>query len=308
MIKRYPILLGLVFLLFVSILRGQEIQTFTWADFDLKNQVKFCLVSTAYGKEEFDFNKKGLLTKSVTRYNDTDYDVVHYKYKDGELVEKRSESYRNNIFDPSTSIAHFYQIDSTENLKIQERIFSYEKEFLDEYVYEYDESGDLVSIRRTNKDETDITQIEHKKYKGEYTVTYLSNGIPLKSVRTSTLRPKNKPPQKIVLTKEYLNGEANYAFEEVFGMDGKLMAQQEFKYNLNQAEFEPTVRITYIYDDKDMLVAEITKSGNEINEKEFIYQYDNEENGNWIKQIVTPDNTYTTRKITYYDPEPKPVE
>ena len=55
-------------------------------------------------------NKNGLLTKSVTRYNDTDYDVTYYKYAEGERsIEKRSETYRDNKFDPSTSIANFYE-------------------------------------------------------------------------------------------------------------------------------------------------------------------------------------------------------
>ncbi|APQ18536.1 hypothetical protein [Maribacter hydrothermalis] len=304
--KKYLLVILLVPM--ISILKGQEIQIFTRADFDLKENVKFCLVSTDYGKEEYDFNKKGLLTKSVTRYNATDYDVVYYKYLNGELAEKRSESYRNNAFDPSTSIAHFYQIDSTENVKIQERIFSYDKEFLDEYVYEYDKSGDLTSIRRTNNDGIDVTLVEHKKFKGEYTITYLLNGAPLKSIRTSTLKPKNKPEQKIVLTKEFLKGEANYAFEEVFSSNGRLMAQQEFEYNTANEKFEPTVRTTYMYDENDMLVAEIAKTKLETTKKEYIYQYDQEGKGNWIKQIVTPDNTYTTRKITYYPKETIVVE
>jgi YD repeat-containing protein len=308
MIRKFIQNLLVGFLFFTAIANAQEIQTFTLADFDLRHNVKYCLVSTDYGKEEYDFNKKGFLTKSVTRYNDKDYDVVYYQYKDGELAEKRSESYRNNTFDPSTSIAHFYQIDSTENLKIQERIFSYDKEFLDEYIYEYDDSGDLASIRRTNNDGTDITQVEHKKFNGEYTVTYLLNEIPVKSVRTSTLKFKNKPTQKIVLTKEFLKGQGNYAFEEVFDMDGKLMAQQEFEFNVQEEKFEPTIRTTYEYDDKGRLIAEIAKSGNGISEKEYLYQYDKEEDGNWIKQIVTPDNTYTTRKITYYKLEPKVAE
>ncbi|MDO1499606.1 hypothetical protein Q2T40_05445 [Winogradskyella maritima] len=110
------------------------------------------------------------LQKSVTRYNAEDYDVVYYKYKNNHLIEKRfGNPIRNNVFDPNTSIAHFYQIDSTENLKIQERIFSYDKQFLEEYIYEYDEAGDISSIRRTNNDGTDITQVEHKKINGEYT-------------------------------------------------------------------------------------------------------------------------------------------
>ncbi|MEP2239203.1 MAG: hypothetical protein ABJI22_12640 [Maribacter sp.] len=308
MVKKRHFLFLSVFIAAFSIVNGQEIQIFTLEDFDLKGDVKFCLVSTDYGKEEYDFNKNGLLTKSVTRYNEADYDVVYYKYSNGELLEKRAESYRNNTFDPSTSIAHFYEIDSTDNFKIQERIFSYDKEFLDQYIYGYDEYGDLASIERTNNDGTDITQVEHKKFKGENTVTYLLNEEPLKSIRTSILKPINKPAQRVVLTKEYLNGEESNAFEEVFSMDGKLMAQQEFEYNSELKKFEPTTRTSYEYDEKGMLVTETAKRGAGIIKKEYIYQYDNSEVGNWIKQIVTPDNTYTTRKITYYTADKEIVE
>jgi len=305
MMRKYFQTLFVVFISVVGLMQGQEIQIFTVEDFDLLGDVKSCSVSTDYGKEEYDFNKNGLLTKSVTRYNEQDYDAVYYKYSNGELLEKRSESYRNNIFDASTSIAHFYEIDSTDNLKIQERIFSYEGQFLDEYIYSYSEFGDLIIIKRTNNDGTDITQIEHEKFKSENTVTYLMNDVPLKSIRTSTLKPKNKPVQKVVLTKEYLNGEENFAFEEIFSLEGRLMAKQEFEYNTKAKKFEPTTRTTYEYDENGMLVAEIAKRGAGIIKKEYIYQFDDSELGNWIKQIVTPDNTYTTRKITYYKAETK---
>ncbi|WP_437372193.1 hypothetical protein [Maribacter litoralis] len=308
MIRNYFQTFFTVFISVLGTIQGQEIQIFTVEDFDLMGDVKKCLVSTDYGKEEYDFNKNGLLTKSVTRYNEQDYDVVYYKYSKGELLEKRSESYRNNTFDASTSIAHFYEIDSTDNIKIQERIFSYDKQFIDEYIYYFDEFGDIISIKRTNNDGTDITQVEHKKFKGENTVTYLLNDLPIKSIRTSTLKPKNKPAQNVVLTKEYLNGEENFAFEEVYSLDGKLMAQQEFEYDTSAKKFVPTTRTTYEYDQKGMLVAETAKKGAGIIKKEYIYQYDNSEVGNWVKQIVTPDNTYTTRKISYYPPQLKTDE
>ncbi|VXC04464.1 hypothetical protein [Maribacter litoralis] len=308
MIRNYFQTFFTVFISVLGTIQGQEIQILTVEDFDLMGDVKKCLVSTDYGKEEYDFNKNGLLTKSVTRYNEQDYDVVYYKYSKGELLEKRSESYRNNTFDASTSIAHFYEIDSTDNIKIQERIFSYDKQFIDEYIYYYDEFGDIISIKRTNNDGTDVTQVEHKKFKGENTVTYLLNDLPIKSIRTSTLKPKNKPAQNVVLTKEYLNGEENFAFEEVYSLDGKLMAQQEFEYDTSAKKFVPTTRTTYEYDQKGMLVAETAKRGAGIIKKEYIYQYDNSEVGNWVKQIVTPDNTYTTRKISYYPPQLKTDE
>ncbi|AZQ58451.1 hypothetical protein EJ994_06380 [Maribacter sp. MJ134] len=303
MVKNYIPQFLFILICLPLVFYAQEVKIFTLKDFDLKDSVKTCLVSTSYGKEEYDFNLKGVLTKSVTRYNEADYDVVYYKYQNDELIEKRSESYRNNTFDPSTSIAHFYKLDTLNNVKVTEKIVSYEEEFLDQYVYHYDDKGDLVKIIRTNNDGIDETLIEYKKYKGEYTVTYLINNEPLKSIRTSQVNKKNGTVQKIVLTKEYLKGEANKAFEEVFNEKGLLVAQQEFEYNIAEKTFVPTKRTTYTYDDNDMLVGEASKNGDEVMKKEYVYQYDREGEGNWIKQIVRPENTYKTRKITYYVPE-----
>ncbi len=303
MVKNYIPQFLFILICLPLVFYAQEVKIFTLKDFDLKDSVKTCLVSTSYGKEEYDFNRKGVLTKSVTRYNEADYDVVYYKYQNDELIEKRSESYRNNIFDPSTSIAHFYKLDTLNNVEVTEKIVSYEEEFLDQYVYHYDDKGDLVKIIRTNNDGIDETLIEYKKYKGEYTVTYLINNEPLKSIRTSQLKKKNGTVQKVVLTKEYLKGEANKAFEEVFNEKGLLVAQQEFEYNIAEKTFVPTKRTIYTYDDNDMLVGEASKNGDEVMKKEYVYQYDREGEGNWIKQIVRPENTYKTRKITYYVPE-----
>lgn len=300
MVKNYPHIFFLVLLALPTTSFTQEIRIFTVSDFDLKDSVKTCLVSTKYGKEEYDFNQRGLLTKSVTRYNESDYDVVYYKYQDSLLVEKRSETYRDNKFDPGTSIAHFFKLDTIGQTKITENIISYDKEFLDQYIYTYDDKGDLTKIVRTNDEGTDETQVEYKKYKGEYTITYLLNDVPLKSIRTS-FQTKNGKKQKIVLTKEFLKGEATKAYEEVFGPNGKLLAQQEFEYDLETKKFVPTLRTTFEYDTNGMLVQEIKRGETILDKKEYIYQYDREGEGNWVKQIVTPENTYTTRKITYYE-------
>lgn len=293
--------------LFLVSLNGnsQEMELFTLEDFDLKHHVKSCLVSTSYGKEEYNFDKLGRLTKAITRFNDADYDLVSYTYKNGELSEKRSESYRDNIFDASTSIAHFYALDTLGTKTITEKIVSYENEFLDKYIYEYDENGDLVKMTRINDEGIDETLVEYKKYKGEFTVTYLVNNVPLKSIRTSTIKKKDGTVQKLVLTKEFLRGEANKAFEEVFDTSGKLLAQQEFEYSKDEKKtFVPTTRTTYAYDDKGMLIQEIAKGKTITETKNYIYQYDNKEKGNWVKQIITPENSYVTRKITYYEKEP----
>lgn len=297
----------LIYILFCSSFFGnsQELELFTLNDFDLKHNVKSCLVSTSYGKEEYSFDTSGRLTKAITRFNDSDYDLVSYTYKNDELSEKRSESYRDNVFDSSTSIAHFYELDTLENKKITEKIVSYENEFLDQYIYEYDEKGDLVKMTRINDEGIDETLVEYKKYKGEFTITYMINNVPLKSIRTSTIKKKNGAVQKVVLTKEFLRGEANKAFEEVFDSTGKLMAQQEFEYSKEEKKtFIPTTRTTYIYDENNMLIQEVAKGVNTTVGKNYIYQFDDKEKGNWVKQIVTPENSYVTRKITYYEEEP----
>ncbi|MFX0558057.1 hypothetical protein ACOCEA_14750 [Maribacter sp. CXY002] len=303
MMKKY----NYIFLFLILIVSGyafsQEVRIFTLQDFDLKDSVKSCLVSTKYGKEEYDFNKKGLLTKSVTRYNENDYDIVFYKYKNGELSEKRSETYRDNVFDPTTSIAHFYTLDTTSNRKITEKIFTYDKEFMDQYIYSYDDNGDLVKMIHTDNEGTDETLVEYKKYKGEYTITYFINNVPLKSIRTSRKRKKDGSFQKIVLTKEFLKGEENIAFEEVYDEKERLTAQQEFDYDEESKSFVPTIRTTYVYDENGMLTEELAKGPQNTDKKEYIYQYDRGGNGNWVKQIVTPENSYTTRKIIYYTTE-----
>lgn len=307
MAKKYLSIILLTLLVSPLFFYAQEVKVFTVKDFDLRDSVKTCLVSTKYGKEEYNFNKEGLLTKSVTRYNDADYDVVIYKYANGELLEKRSETYRDNKFDPSTSIAHFFESDTTSNRKVIEKIISYDKEFLDSYIYHYDDKGDLVRMIRTNNEGTDETLVEYKKYKGEYTVTYLLNEVPLKSIRTST-RKKNGAVQKIVLTKEFLKGEPNRAIEEVFDANDLLIERQEFDYKVTEKKFVPTIRTSYNYDKNGMLESEIIADGKSTEKKEYIYQFDGEEGGNWIKKIIKPDNAYTTRKITYYKTESEKKE
>ncbi len=106
------------------------------------------------------------------------------------------------------------------------------------------------------------------------------------------------------MIKEFLRGEENKAFEEVFDAAGKLIAKQEFEYAEQDNTFMPTIRTTYSYDEKNMLVEEVIKGLNTVEKKSYIYQYDDKEDGNWVKQIITPENSYVTRKITYYEEEP----
>lgn len=305
MVKNYTvtfstIIYALLFLGMVNFVQSQEIKIFTSADFDLKGPVKSCLVSTKYGKESYEFNKDGLLIKSVTQYNDEDYDVTYYKYKESELIEKRFENYRNNVFESSTSYANFYELDTIPVRKITEKIISYDKEFLDRYEYYYNAGNILVKIMRTNTEGNDETLIEYTDHKGEKTQTNSLNGMILKSVRKSDKTNKDKGKQQLILTKRFLNGEPQSAVEAVYNENDKLVAETKFEQNLKKGQFAPTETIVYEYDDKGLLLKTTTKANNKVAVKEFVYQFDNAEDGNWIKEIITPENSYTTRKIVYY--------
>ncbi|MEB8329297.1 hypothetical protein OO009_08000 [Flavobacteriaceae bacterium KMM 6897] len=294
---------GIITLLNVQTLYSQEINIFKYSDFDLKGPVKSCMMITDYGKEEFDFNEAGLLTQSITHYNDDDFDITIYKYADGELKEKRFENYRDGVFDRSTSIANIYTIDTTGTngtKKITEKIISYNKEFLDQYEYYYDEDNQLVKITRTNNDGIDETLIEYSTLKGEHTTSYFLNSVLLKTVRITETNSKTKTYRKIKLVTDYLNGEPNSAKEEIFNAKNKLISETNLVFNDKLNKWAPKETNTYSYNEAGMLLELGTKIGQGTSSKKYIYQFDNTVNSNWVKQIVTPDNTYVTRRIKYF--------
>ena len=223
MMKNYSFLFSLLLfsvgiLITPQLLQAQELKVFSLADFDLTKNVKKCLVITDYGKEEFEFDTTGFLTKSVTRYNDTDYDVTYYKYAGETLKEKRLETYREGNLDKGTSIANIYAIDTTGNKIVTEKIVSYNNEFLDQYEYFFDADEKLVRIKRSNEAGIDETSIAYSYYRGETTKTYFMNEVIQKSIRDSKKR-KGKSTYKIRLTKEYLKGEPNIANEQWYSTD-----------------------------------------------------------------------------------------
>tara|TARA_R110002012_G_scaffold283304_1_gene473520 strand:- start:42491 stop:43360 length:870 start_codon:yes stop_codon:yes gene_type:complete len=279
---------------------GQKAKIFTLADFDLSGPVKTCFVIKDYGKEEFSFNQNGILTKLVTRYNENDYDITYYKYENEAIREKRVEIYRDGTFDKQTSIANIYSVDSIPNgKKITEKIISYANEFLDQYEYSYDVNDKLIQIYRNDGKGIENTKVSYEEVQGETTISYTLDGELQKTIRTSNR--KINPKQKIVLTKQYFEGKLNTATEQVFNEKANLISEQKFVYDLKLNTFVPEEVSRYTYNDLGMLTELKTKKGKVELVKKYIYQYDNGGKGNWVKQIVTPDNTYITRKISYYE-------
>lgn len=294
----------LCFVISTSKSYAQEPKIFTTADYDLKGNVKSCLVITDYGKEAFEFNENGLLTKLTTRYSDTDYDINYFKYEDGQLREKRRENYREDSLDRSTSIANIYSIDTLSGKTITEKIYSYQNEFLDQYKYFYDDEDRLFRIRRSNNEGLDETEVEYESIKEELTQTFILNGSIHRSVRTSVSEQKEVGLLKTVLEKEYLDGEPLKASERVLDTTGKILKEQKFGFDKNKGSFVLEQEIFYSYNEQDLVARKTIKSKDAETSQDYVYQLDGKNYGNWIKQIIMPQNTYTTRKIEYYEDIP----
>ena len=299
MAKLY-LLQSIIFFLALG-LHSQEVQILTLEDFDLKGRVKSCLVITPYGRETFEFSPEGLLTKTITRYNELDQDITDYKFVKGELVERRTESYKNDVLDESTSMANFYTIDTTAQRKVVEKIISYDKQFLEKQEYHYGAQGRLQRIITSNVDGVDETTFEYSPHRDGETVSTFTNGVLEKSVRT-TGKKGPEGGQSSILTKEYLDGQPNRAHEEVFNGKGKIISSEDFLYDFDAKEFVSQKKKYHHYKD-GVLDRVVTKTLTTESVEHYIFQFDAHSPSNWVKQIVTPQNTYTTRVITYYPEE-----
>lgn len=287
---------------FTSVLFSQEIKIFKVDDFDLNGPVESALVITDYGKEEYHFDKKGRLTKAVTRYSDDDYENTFYKYSEGELIEKRVENYRDNTFDPSTSIANFYQIDSMESTRrVVENIVSYEKEPLEKNTYLYDQANALVKIVHTDANGTDEITIDYNRSEEGTVMNKKRNSVLQQSVRTSEI---DSTATEIV-TDKYINGDLTTRKKEVLSQ-GELVSEMHFTWDDTNLKWAPESETNYTYDKDGVLSQTITKRGTMRVAKQYIYQFDGTPSNNWVKEIITPDNSYTTRRIQYFEiPEKK---
>ncbi|WP_373517965.1 hypothetical protein [Pricia sp.] len=309
MSKKYTILFLFLPIALPSLVLSQEIKTFKISDFNLNGNVKSCLVITDYGKEEYYFDTTGRLTKSITRFNEFDYETTYYKYQNKELIEKRVENYRDNAFDKATSLANFYAIDTSANRKVTEKIVSYtNKQLLEQNVYRYNAKGQLIKMTRTDTDGTDENIISHDTIDGKNTVTQTLNEKPLEVVRSWNEESENGTLLTLKTVEKYFDGVLNTKSQEVYNNDKKLISKTDSLFDTPTEKWISQEQISYTYGENGILAKTETNRGNLMITKEYIYQFDGTENNNWVKEIITPDNTYKTRKIKYYEAPKLPKE
>jgi len=281
--------------------RSQDISVLSLNDFELKGKVKSCTVINNYGKEVCEFDEQGRLTRSRTQFLETDTHCVTYVYEQGYLKEKRSEHYRNGELDREQSILNVYQVDSLESeIRITEKIISYNKAFLEQIVYTLDSTGATHSIRKLHADAVDEIKVNRSQNKSGDITEYVLNGALQKWVRERSVEDEKAGTVKEVLTREYFNEEPYLATEMKYSADGTLLSSEQFLYDDTVNQYIMEEKHEYIYDEKKMLKGERISSPRTATEKSFVFQYDNNTPSNWVRKIVLPDNSYTSRVIEYF--------
>ncbi|MGA9240255.1 MAG: hypothetical protein WBV75_14435, partial [Robiginitalea sp.] len=147
-------------------------------------------------------------------------------------------------------------------------------------------------------------------YKGESTSEYLLNGQLIKTIRTSRKEVSGANHQ-VELRKDYFQGTPQKAVEEIRDTLNRTVEVSNYTFDPSKEEFQMVNQHKFSYNEAGLMSRETTtyygvESGkpkaNRVSQKEFIYQTDGRTPANWIKKIVTPQNSYTTRKIAYYQP------
>jgi hypothetical protein len=282
---------------------SQEIITYDQSDFDLKGPVKSCFVFTKYGQEQYQFNKTGQLIEAATVFGKNDSETTYYKYEKTKLVERRVENYVNGVLDKMTSMANFYSYDSLPQLKIKEKIISYNRAFVAQFNYRYDSTGQLTRVVRTNTQGRFITLISHQwdSLRTKKSTSYWLDSVPLKQIDSIFLKAGGGLIQ--LRAKEFDNGLSSSLEQRVFNKKGLEIELVNTVYierdTVLVAKRASSVRTKY--DSNNHPFELIFERGVVRQTKKNLYQLDGSPFKNWIKKITTPDNTYTTRKIVYFE-------
>lgn len=303
--KHYPFLLLLFLIALPQGGHAQQPEQFSLRDFQLRGPVRTCVVKASYGEERFEFDREGRLLKSLTQYNEEDYDITYYRFRDGILYERRDEAYRGGTFDPQISIAHFYERDSADGKMLTETILSYDRAIREQVDFTYTPDGTLSRIVHATPQGVDDTRVETETLKGETTTSYFLSDQLQRSVRKSEVR-KGGQTYQVVLTKEYAGGAPQKAVEEIRNTDGRLVKETTFGYDPQKESFFAEEVRELEYDAQGLLSQERITNPTGDREpvvRQFVYQMDGKTPPNWVRQVTTPENSYVVRSLVYYEPE-----
>lgn len=302
MVKKSFVFAFFFLLVAIQFLNAQQFNVLKRSDFDLKGPVKKCVVFTKYGQEQYVFNESGFLLSAATIFSKEDSETVFYKYQQDNLIEKRVEVYTNGRLDKSSSIASFYTYDTIPTTKIKERVMNYDRVFIDQFEYKYDTIGRLSQEIRTNTEGRYQIDISYQwdTIQGIKNVSYLSDSIPVKKI-DSFFKGPQRTIYKVVST-QFAEGLEKNQKVEFFNSKKQLLESQDFSFVVQDSLRVPSFKWseTFQYNPIGNPISQTIKKGVTSQSKKMLYQLDGSPYKNWIKKIITPDNTYTTRRIIYF--------
>ncbi len=271
------------------------------SDYDLNGPVKKCTVLTSYGKELYSFTRDGKLEQLISFYDENNYQQISYIYRDSLLVERRIELYEAGQLDQEASVITIYQNDSTATLK-REVIVDYKGRTLEESNYSYDSLHRLKEIKQLTKNGQLTTQFSRLKDSlGHYKTTVLIDSVVKR--QTDSIPALSMELDSLISVRHiyFLDGLEDRAETKKYDhrFNTVYLKNELFLLDSNQWYVEKEQELEY--NEKDLMIKKITKEGTTKFTQNFVYQTDGTEYQNWVKQIVMPNMSYTTRIIEYFD-------
>jgi hypothetical protein len=300
--NRFTYLVCFFAVLFTGIpINGQEPEVFTRSDFQIRGPVKQLVVRASYGQEQFDFDKFGRLTKSLTRYSEKDYDITYYIFSGDVLKERRDEVYRDGKIDRQVSIARVYHKDTISN-QMLEAVSSYDRSITEQLTLQYDALRRLTSVRRAYNEGVDLTELEYEEEAGQQIQHFSINGMRYKTVCIFAA-DSIKPGYKVTRTVSLRMGIPQTAHEIVEDAQNKKTAEHRYRFDSAARTWHKEQTVKYEYNQDGLIQSQstYTSKGDIIPPVlKYIYQMDGAKPSNWVRQVLTPENSIVAREISYY--------
>ena len=262
-------------------------------DFELNGRVERCEVLTPYGREILDFNLDQSLKQITTIFNEEDQEVVTFTYDQGALKEKSIEVVKGGELQPSVSFYHTY---TRRDSITEEIVFSFDGQFQAQNRKVTDSMGSPKTLElRTNSSGALYRYESINGMTRDSLYTYLDQELirleifdrtSKSEVRKSDVSYTDSIVTSIHWSSYDLNNNMLREVDSIFDYNSRLVDKTEKTYSYSEGLLEVL---------KEMRL-------NQTKTKRFIYQLDNHTPPNWVKRIEQPSNAYTTRIITYFDP------
>lgn len=270
-------------------------------DYGLNGPVKKCTVLTSYGKELYSFTRDGKLEQLISFYDENNYQQISYTFKDSLLVERRIELYEAGQLDGEASVINIYEYDSSAILK-REVIVDYKGRSQEESNYSYDTLHRLKEIKKLTKNGQLTTQMSRLKDSlGHYITTVLIDSV-IKQ-QTDSIPALSMMSDSLINVRNvfFLDGIKDRAETVKYDQRSNVIYLKNEFYLMDSNQWYVEKEEQFEYNEKNQMIKKITKEGTTTFTQNIVYQTDGTQYQNWVKQIVMPNMSYTTRIIEYFD-------